>query len=226
VRQRLWSFALLLGLTTAPALSARPPIAVPTPKELFYNPGNLPAGNADGSVNDPTSGLRAIHFVSPFPARGHVGIHYWLETRDGTRVATTRARVDVTYALHMRSNTEGLLTVWSDPTGLQLTPMQSQWAGYRLDAGHEYVVAGTFRPARSTSEGTVFVFARSQTEVPRTADGTREKLRLLSGRLAADGLPSLVSETDEETTGQIGTYVVNRDGNQPAAEIPLTPVGS
>jgi hypothetical protein len=191
-------------------------------KALFYDPGDLPPRS--GAQTSTVQGLRPVNAVSPFPPRGHVGIHYWLEASDGTRMAEDRAMsAGGRFTLHIRSNTGGYLTVWSKVSGTQLTPMQGRWTGYELDGGQEYVVPGDFRPARIPSEGLVVLFARSQTEQVGSAADALAKLQRIARMVDAAGRPQLIKETDETTIGQIGTYVVHTDGAQPAAEIPIVP---
>jgi hypothetical protein len=83
-----------------------------------------------------------------------------------------------------------------------------------LQPGGEFRVPGTFRlTPDGSSEGLVFLFARSQTEMVRTFDQALEKLARLT--------PALISETIAEGA-EVGTYVVNRGGAQPSAIIRVT----
>ena len=156
--------------------------------------------------------------------RGPVGIHYWFENEQGTRFTRAHdagggARVH----LHVQSNTEGWLTVWmadkGQPSGIQLTP-ERMWAGYPMEPGRDYVVPSTITvPATGSDTRVLILFARSQTEQVRTAAGAREKIRQLSAA-APDGALAIVQESDN-STGQVGGYVVNRLGAQAGVEIEI-----
>jgi hypothetical protein len=67
----------------------------------------------------------------------------------------------------------------------------------------------------------LILFARSQTEQVRTAADAREKIRRLSSAMARDGALAIVQEADPSTPGQVGTYVVHREGAQPGVEIEI-----
>lgn len=141
----------------------------------------------------------------------YVGIQYWLQTEDGTRVTEAAAHPNARYELHMRCNVAGFLTVYLID-GAELTSMSSPpYAGLELKAGGWFKAPGTFRLTGGKA-GMVFLFARSQSEQVRTADEGLAKLE----RLRA----ALVSGTVSEGA-DLGTYVVNSQGNQPAGTIRL-----
>lgn len=144
-----------------------------------------------------------------------VGIHYWLETKNGVRLTErTAASANGRFTLHVRSNTAGFLSVWTTADGRLLTSEYNGYPGHRIEAAVEYVAPGDFRVSASAAEGLVVVlFARSQTEQVRNLGDAWNKLSKL--------LPSIVRQSDENP-GAVGTYVVNRDGNQPGVEIALT----
>lgn len=83
-----------------------------------------------------------------------------------------------------------------------------------------FVVPVTFRfqPGERATR-LIVVFGRSQTEMAFTADDARRRVLDLSSRLGVDRLPQVARETDDSTPGEIGTYVVNREGMPIAAEI-------
>src|SRR3954467_2465580 len=94
------------------------------------------------------SGAKAL-FHGPAGSSGNplgpVGIQYWFENEQGTRFAQARdAGVGARVRMHIQSNIEGFLTVWmtdrSQEAGIQLTPMQGQWAGYLMEPRRGYVV--------------------------------------------------------------------------------------
>jgi hypothetical protein len=157
---------------------------------------------------------------------GWVGIQYWLQTNDGTRLTErTAAAVEGTFTLHIQSNTPGYLALWTTDDGTMLTPRYEGYAGHRLDGHTEYVVPGRFRLSASAADGRVVIlFARSQTEMTSGAAAAIEKLDRLRAMVGSDGFPSVAVESDETTVGRIGTYVVNRDGRQPGTVVALSRV--
>ena len=145
----------------------------------------------------------------------NVGIQYWLQTADGRRL-TERMAASVTgpLTLHVRSNIGGFLAVWTTVDGHMLTPGYEGFAGHLIQANDTYDVGGGFRIATSENDGRVVIlFARSQTEQVRRVEDAMRKLSRL--------LPSTTKQSDE-APGAIGTYVVNREGNQPGVEISIT----
>jgi hypothetical protein len=145
----------------------------------------------------------------------YVGIRYWLQAEDGSRLTEARAQPAKQYSVHLRSNVAGFLVVFSTADGSELTDKTyPPYGGLLLQPGSEFRIPGTFRLApEGSSEGLVFLFARSQTEMVRTFDQALEKLARLT--------PALISETIAEGA-ELGTYVVNRNGAQPSAIIRLT----
>jgi len=161
-------------------------------------------------------------FYNPVGTAGSepVGVLYWFENDVGGKFSEARAAgPGARVRMHLRSNTGGYLTVWmadGSSEGRQLTPMQSRFHGYLLDAYREYVVPGGFTVETADSAARVLVlFARSQTEQVATAIQARDKIqRLSTERAIVDGLPSIVHGVDESTPGPIGSYTVHRKGGQ------------
>ena len=168
------------------------------------------------------SGAKALYdSQSPFH---NVGIHYWLQASDGTRFTERMPSAPTRrFTLHIRSNTGGLLGVWSTSDGAMLPPTYGGYPGHPIQRFAEYVVPGDFRLSQSESDGRVVVlFARSQTEQVREAPDALRKLDRLGKVIHLDGQPSVLTEIDESTGLSVGTYVVNRNGNQPGAALPIT----
>ena len=157
----------------------------------------------------------------------HVGLHYWLEDQKGARYASAAdAPAGIRVRLHLRVNAGGFLNVWvNDGTsaGVQLTPLQDRFGGYRIAADVEYVVPGElYVSAGETATRLIFLHARAQMEQVATAREARDKLARIAARVARDQRgPVLISESDRSTPGQVGTYVVHREGGQTAGEISL-----
>jgi hypothetical protein len=146
-------------------------------------------------------------------APGFVGIHYWLERADGSRLSVDRAAPDTPYTLHIVTNTGAFLTVWATADGAELTPRATQWPGLDLKPNGEFVPSGKFRLAPESASARVFMLlARSQTEqVGSVADGLAKLERLK---------PSIATET-VDGGADLGTYVVNVRGAQAAATVRL-----
>ena len=85
-----------------------------------------------------------------------------------------------------------------------------------------FVVPGTVRfvPGEQATR-LIVVFGRSQTEMAASAERAQQRLSDLGNRLGNDGGPQIVRESDDETPGEIGTYVVNREGMPLATELVL-----
>jgi hypothetical protein len=186
---------------------------------VFLTPGATAQSSAKALFNGPAGST-----ANPF---GPVGIQYWFENEQGTRFAQARdAGVGVRVRMHIQCNTAGFLTVWmtdrSQEAGIQLTRTEDQWTGHRMEPRGDYVVPGEITvPAAGSNTRVLILFARSQTEQVRTAADAREKIRRLSVALARDGALAIVHETDTSTPGQVGTYVVHREGAQPGVEIEI-----
>jgi hypothetical protein len=145
----------------------------------------------------------------------YVGIRYWLQAEDGTRLTEAQAQAGKRYSVHLRSNVGGFLMVFLIADGSELTSMTyPPYGGLQLQPGSEFRLPGTYQLVQGgPSDGVVFLFARSQTEMVRTFDQALDKLARLT--------PALISET-VAAGAELGTYVVNRNGAQPSAVIRMT----
>jgi hypothetical protein len=179
---------------------------------------------------DAQSGAKALFYGSAGSTAnpsGPVGIHYWFENEQGTRFTQARdAGVGARVRLHVQCNTGGFLTVWmigkGHEEGIQLTTTEGRATGYLMEPRRDYVVPGTIDvPAAGSDTRLLVLFARSQTEQVPTAADAREKIRRLSVAAARDGALAIVRETDTSTPGQVGTYLVHREGAQPGVEIDI-----
>jgi hypothetical protein len=122
------------------------------------------------------------------------------------------------------------LTVWtSDSThkSLELTTRsdaghEGRWTGYGLDRDLDYVVNNEFEVATvERATRIIFLLARSQTEQVDSFSGCQEKLQRIASGTALDGGSVLVREVDRATPGQIGTYIVHRNGGQAGEEFAI-----
>jgi hypothetical protein len=146
-------------------------------------------------------------------------MHFWLETESGTplsqRVAAT---IPGKYTLHVRHNNQrsAVLSIWRvNGEGRELTPRtDTRWSGYSVHG--DFRVPGTFEFAEgAAAPHIIIVLVRSQTEVPRDAAHARVRLAEIPRFF------NNITEVDDSTAGEIGTYVVSRTGGPTAAELIL-----
>ena len=186
-------------------------------KALFYDAGGL--GMPEGAQG---AELRAIT-IAPHEVNGGgrlpVGMHVWLETERGAPISHRAASTTPgKYTLHIRHNNQvsGWLSVWQvNGEGRDLTPRTDErWGGYRVQ--RQFRVPGTFEfAAGDAAPHIIIVLARSQTEIPRGAADARVRL------VQIPTFFSNITETDESTIGEIGTYVMSRTGGPTVAEVIL-----
>ena len=214
--RRTLTAAGLLVFSATIAAAQQPPDA----RAMFYDPASTGAAAGPSPVR-----LRSIAFASPFPSRGYVGVHYWFEDPDG-RPSTYSTASTGALSLHLRSNVDGYLSVWSiggeSDYGTALTPTEdvtgrgNLYGVIRSAAGHEHVVGGLSRI--DGSRRVLFVFSRSQQEQVTSAWSAVNKLAAVRQRVTTNG-PELVHSIENAKPGEIGTYVVNVAGNPAGAEV-------
>ena len=192
-------------------------------KTMFYDPAGVGTGGKEASAANATR-LRQILWARPFPQFGYVGIHYWFEDARGHPLSeTTAAQSTEPVTLRIRGNVDAFLTMWSvGGEGEELTPREHpRWSGYLMRT-EPFVVPRKLRFVSGDKAARfVVVFGRSQTEMASSRDSALDRLRDLGSRIGKDGTPQILREVDDATPGEIGTYVVNRQGSPLAAEIVL-----
>jgi hypothetical protein len=96
-------------------------------------------------------------------------------------------------------------------------------AGYLTgQTGTVYAVPGDGQFASSGSAKSIIIlFSRSETEQANSPASARVRFAAISARKARDGSTMMVRESDDSTLGEVGTYVVNRQGGPLAIEIVL-----
>jgi hypothetical protein len=154
-----------------------------------------------------------------------IGIHYWFENEQGERFADIR-KAGAKPRLHVRSNIHGYLTVWkadADAHGSELTPRNGPYSGYLLPTDHEYIVPDDLAAFQTGTTRLLFWFSRSQTEQVESPSEARQRIEHRLSEIASDGGPAQVRESDSATPGEIGNYVVNRQGDQVGEEIVIAP---
>lgn len=158
------------------------------------------------------------------PAAGvkFVGVHYWLDLETIGIVSdqytfATGERI----RLNIRSNVDGYLVVWALPPDGKpavLLPSTGDASGISINAGQEYISPPIrFRPP-VRDEQLLLVFARQRSQLPslETVEG-----KAAVAAFASAGARDLVVETEEKAPGEIGTYVVNRQGGPVVRQIRL-----
>jgi hypothetical protein len=187
---------LALLLLFAGGLSAQ---STPGAKAMFYSPGAL----------------------APNLQSAHIGIRYWFE--DVTGLARSERRIATAggpHTLHIRGNTSAFISIWDMDTGIELMSRTTITGGTRLGGGEELVIPDVFELAAGAPERRIIVvWGRAQTEQAGRASGARQRLSDLTSRAGRDGAPQVVRESDDTTPGQIGTYVINREGMPVATEL-------
>ena len=189
-------------------------------KVLFYDAGGL--GMPEGAQGAELRGITIAPHEVNGGGRLPVGMHVWLETERGSPISHRAASTTPgKYTLHIRHNNQGSgwLSVWQvNGDGRELTPRtDARWSGYRVE--RRFRVPGTFEfAAGDAAPDIIIVLARSQTEVPRDAAHARVRL----GQIPT--FFNNITETDDSTIGEIGTYVMSRTGGPTVTEVILRTV--
>jgi hypothetical protein len=212
-----WTGTVLAGLpsTTSSSVTTVPVNPLVPPKD-----GVSATTKTDGAKPPPPAPASASA-VRPVRVRPKtdaiprsVGIHYWLDL-DGvgpvadSRTFTTGERI----RLFVRSNDDGYLAVWTAGSDgrLQLVlPVGGDPTGTPIKGGQEYVGHRVRFQPPAAEEQLFLAFARQKQDLPSFEVVTRPQ-----------GARDIVIETDEETAGEVGTYVINRRGGPIAKEIRL-----
>lgn len=181
-------------------------------KLMFYNPGGVGAQTPATYLGDPARRLREVLYLTPLR---HCGIHYWFEDLGGKARTEAGARAaGGDHGLLIRASCNGFLTVFdTGPAGTELTPRtDTRYSGHRL--GDEiFRVPGLFEFTRDAPKQLVLVWARSQTEVARSAADAPDRVRDMAKWM------EIVHETDDLTPGEVGNYLVNRSDGGVATQI-------
>lgn len=182
----------------------------PGAKAMFGNPatGEVSTGRAIIRVDD-----------EPRPT----GIRFWIEL-DGVGPVTTRRvfRTGDRIRIHIRSNADGYLSLWSLDTagrGQVIFPPSGQ--DNKVKAYADYVMPGyiKFIPPAEDERLLVF-FSRNKGDVPPPT-GTAADADAVDRTLGPTGARALVYEAEENNPAEVGEYIVNKDGGPVAKEMRL-----
>jgi hypothetical protein len=203
---------------------------------MFYDPATgMVQPTTSKQETNPTNGMMRVRQVAPQAADTirYVGIHYWLELEGQGPVSDARAfKTGERVRLHVRSNVDGYLQLWAlEPTGegKALFPQEGAVDGF-VKADSEYVTPGFIRFAPPAQQERLLVFftrkkGETPTKLQQSSRGQTSEVAAAQA-MAAQGARSLTFETDERTPGQVGTYVVNKEGGPIAREVVLKHQGS
>lgn len=205
-----WASAVLNG---APHLQREPSV-----RTMFYDP--VAARESPDAAGSKAAEL-APRIVLPGESPRFIGVHYWLDRVGRGRVtdATVFATGD-RIRLHVRSNVDGYLAVWTFDNGRRpalLLPVGGSLGGSVIRAGSDYVSPSiTFAPPVQ-DEVMVLFLARDRSQLP-SMSAVENGARTL---LESPDAKNLKVETVDVVNGEVGTYVVNDRGGPVAHQIVL-----
>ncbi|HXT69651.1 MAG TPA: hypothetical protein VN700_07845 [Vicinamibacterales bacterium] len=217
----------------AVALAAGMGVQEPTgARSLFYNPATGSTAKAAPSpprvpATPPASSTGAPRPVAPVPTGTRsVGVHYWIDLTGRGPVADTHSFASGDrIRIHVRTNVDGFLSVWALNTSGRaslLLPVDGDTAGTPVKATQDYVSPLIRFQPPAQDERLLLCFARLRSELPSLdlVEGDEARAAFL-----ARGARNLIVETVEVTAGEVGTYVVNRQGGPIVRPILLRHLG-
>ena len=181
----------------------------------------LAAGVAAG-VTAQSPGAKTMFYDPGDDLRlARIGIRYWFENDAGTPFTEAQAAMTPgQYTLRIRANAVAFISIWDMSRGIELMSREALSGGRVLERGIDLDVPDVFEVAADAPERRlIIVWGRSQSEQAGRAAGAEARLRDLTARVGRDGAPQIVRESDDATPGQIGTYVINREGMPLATEL-------
>jgi hypothetical protein len=188
-------------------------------KALFYDPVTGVTLKPPEKRRDPQTGMVKVN-QAPADKVKYVGIHFWIELEGVGPVTANRTfYTGDRIRLHVRSNVDGYLSLWtldSSGRGELLFPQPGQAEGDNfVKADTEYVTPGFIKFAPPAQEERfVIFFSRNKELHSPTAPVVAEET-------GPRGEKALVFETDDKNPDEIGTYVVNKKGGPVAVEVRL-----
>lgn len=173
---------------------------------------------------DPQTGMVKVN-QAPADKVKYVGIHYWIELEGVGPVTANRTfYTGDRIRLHVRSNVDGYLSLWtldSSGRGELLFPQPGQAEGDNfVKADTEYVTPGFIKFAPPAQEERLVIFFSRNKELP-SPTGTSTDAQVVAKETGPRGEKALVFETDDKNPDEIGTYVVNKKGGPVAVEVRL-----
>jgi hypothetical protein len=194
-------------------------------KALFYDPESGTVLKTQDRKKNPQNGIIKVKQVPSSRAK-YTGIHYWIEL-DGVGQVTA----DHTFhtgdriAIHIRSNVDGYMSLWSiNPAGAgtRLFPSTGQAAQANfIKADDEYITPGKIRFTLPVEDERLLIFfSRTQADLPEYSNSSDASNVLAKTRDAA-GSKALLFETENKNPTEVGNYVVNKNGGAVVREIRL-----
>jgi hypothetical protein len=193
-------------------------------KALFYDPGTGTILKSSEKQKDPHTGVIKVKPVQSSLVK-FVGLHYWIELDGGGPVTADRIfHTGDSIRLHVRSNVDGYLSLWSldsSGRGSMLFPASGQGQENLVKADQEYVTPGKIRFSPPVEDERLLVFfSRKKADIP-TPTGTQADADTVAKSLGPAGSKALVFETEKKNAAEVGNYVVNKNGGPVAREIRL-----
>lgn len=187
-------------------------------RSMFHNPWTgtvvAPATSAPPKQNEPS--MQRTEKSEP----RFVGVQYWLYLEGVGRVTESREfMTGERIRVHVRANVDGYLAVWTaatDGSAQLLVPANGDVSGSRVLASRDYESPPLrFRPP-VREEQLYLAFARMKSAMPSFATVSRD-----IASFDPSGGRDIVTEVDQTTVGEIGTYVVNARGGPIARHIKI-----
>lgn len=194
-------------------------------KALFYDPESGSVLKTQEKKKNPQTGIIKVKRVQPGRAK-YTGIHYWIEL-DGVGPVTAdhTFRTGDRIAIHIRSNVDGYMSLWSitpSGAGTRLFPATGQTSQTNfIKADDEYITPGKIRFTLPVEDERLLIFfSRSQADLPEYSNSSSAGDVLARSRDAA-GSKALLFETENKNPTEVGNYVVNKNGGAVVREIRL-----
>lgn len=229
----LWT-CLVMGLFPSLSLAVQDR-AEPGAKALFYDPlsGNIitPAEKKTVMLSNAVRAKRRQPSQRRPSQRQPTqvmasGIHYWIELDGVGPVTADRIfRTGDAIRLHIRSNVDGYMSLWSlDPFGygkpLFPAPNQPQ-PDNQIKAGLPYVTPSKIRFVPPVEDETLLVFFSTSLQNLPMLKGNQGDNEIIAQAENSVGSKALVSETETKKPTQIGSYVINKNGGLVVQKIRL-----
>ena len=154
------------------------------------------------------------------------GIHYWIELDGVGPVTADRIfRTGDAIRLHIRSNVNGYMSLWSLDAfgyGKPLFPAPNQpQPDNQIKAGLPYVTPNKIRFVPPVEDETLLVFFSTSLQILPMLKGNQGDNEIIAQAENSVGSKALVSETETEKLTQIGSYVINKNGGLVVQKIRL-----
>ncbi len=183
-------------------------------KALFYDPATGAALKDNEKKKNPKNGQVAVKPVQPNKIK-YVGLNYWIELEGGGRVTEDYTfRTGDGFRLHIRSNVNGFLSLWSvDSTGKTSPLFPSGGMDNSVAADTDYVPPGfiRFEPPVEDEQLLIF-FSRNKADTPTFSKTSADLQQISRVTQGLQNSKALVFETEKKNAEEFGAYAVNVKG--------------